>query len=269
MTTIALRIAAPIQTWGQYRGVKGTTPTSGFPTKSGVAGLIAACLGTRDIVGVSEQFTLKVRVDDPGTLTSDFQVASPVPVTKRTYVNRRNLFPNVDGTKSINLFNGEGEGLTGVTSSGKEYSKALRHFGAGDQADTYVISERKQISGADFIVFIEVDNPEAAAAWVQAIQFPIYPPCLGRKANTPTWPLYLTTSELTAEALAQLIPTVQNTASSWEEIPKTTSLKLYTISGLKARNITSPPSEINGIPVVTANIEQVKLARLDIPAGRK
>lgn len=76
MTTLVLRLAGPLQSWGaRSRFVRRDTERA--PTKSGVIGLLAAARGVRRTDELTEFFGLRfgVRVDQPGTLVRDFQTA--------------------------------------------------------------------------------------------------------------------------------------------------------------------------------------------------
>ncbi len=75
MTTLLLRIAAPIQSWGTSSKFN-TRLTDKFPSKSGIIGMIAAAMGrTRDAdIADLNQLHFGVRVDWQGTLLKDFQM---------------------------------------------------------------------------------------------------------------------------------------------------------------------------------------------------
>ena len=84
MPSIVLRLAAPVQVWAGYRYRFSETLTYPVPTKSGVAGLIGACLGERDPSLLLNQFLMRVRVDRSNPSEADLQVATgpkPVEVT--------------------------------------------------------------------------------------------------------------------------------------------------------------------------------------------
>ncbi|MFI6803840.1 type I-E CRISPR-associated protein Cas5/CasD [Streptomyces luteogriseus] len=76
--TLLLRLAAPLQAWGDHRAVIDTRHTSAQPTKSGVIGLLAAALGhERDQpLGPLADLTIGVRTDLPGTLLRDYHTVS-------------------------------------------------------------------------------------------------------------------------------------------------------------------------------------------------
>ena len=76
MSTLLLRFAAPLQSWGassryQQRG------TELAPTKSAVVGMLAAALGRRrsDSIDDLQGIQLGVRIDQPGSRIKDFHTA--------------------------------------------------------------------------------------------------------------------------------------------------------------------------------------------------
>lgn len=92
MTVLALRLAAPLQSWGaSSRFVRRSTEPA--PTKSGVLGLIAAAQGRRRIEPIEDLLVLRfgVRIDQGGQLVRDFQTAvpesgKPLPLSYRYYL---------------------------------------------------------------------------------------------------------------------------------------------------------------------------------------
>lgn len=76
MSTLLLRLAAPLQAWGADSKFN-RRMTSREPTKSGVVGLIASALGRRRCDGIEDLCRLRfgVRVDQPGSLVRDYHVA--------------------------------------------------------------------------------------------------------------------------------------------------------------------------------------------------
>jgi CRISPR system Cascade subunit CasD len=94
VSVLLMQLAGPLQAWGSgSRFAHRHTETA--PTKSGVIGLLAAARGIRrtepltDLLGLS----FAVRIDQPGQLLRDFQVArsldgrTSMPLTYRYYVN--------------------------------------------------------------------------------------------------------------------------------------------------------------------------------------
>jgi CRISPR system Cascade subunit CasD len=75
--TLVLRLAGPLQSWG-IAGQFGRRDTHTQPTKSGVVGMIAACLGRERGADIADLTSLLmgVRVDQPGTLLEDYHTIS-------------------------------------------------------------------------------------------------------------------------------------------------------------------------------------------------
>lgn len=76
MTVLLLRLAGPLQSWGDSsRFVQRSTRQE--PTKSGVIGLIAAAQGRHRVDPIEDlaQLAYGVRTDQPGQLVRDFQTA--------------------------------------------------------------------------------------------------------------------------------------------------------------------------------------------------
>lgn len=76
MTTLLLKLQAPMQAWGDDSRFT-TRQTRSVPTKSGVLGLLAAAQGRRrtDPLKDLAELAFGVRVDQPGELLRDFQTA--------------------------------------------------------------------------------------------------------------------------------------------------------------------------------------------------
>ncbi|MDR0896681.1 MAG: type I-E CRISPR-associated protein Cas5/CasD [Oscillospiraceae bacterium] len=89
MSTLLLRLAAPLQSWGVESKFERRT-TGRAPSRSGVIGLCAAALGIRrwdaDALKPFEALTFGVRVDKEGRLLSDYQTAQSA---KSAYVTHR------------------------------------------------------------------------------------------------------------------------------------------------------------------------------------
>jgi CRISPR system Cascade subunit CasD len=87
MSTLLLRFAAPLQSWGADSKFE-RRATGREPTKSGVIGMLAAALGRSRNESVDDLANLKfgVRIDKPGHIMRDFHTAKSV---KQTYVTHR------------------------------------------------------------------------------------------------------------------------------------------------------------------------------------
>lgn len=79
MTTLLLRLQAPMQSWGISSHFT-NRDTAREPSKSGVIGLICAALGRPREADISDLAGLKmgVRIDREGVLQKDFQVAQDI-----------------------------------------------------------------------------------------------------------------------------------------------------------------------------------------------
>ena len=88
MSTILLRLAGPLQSWGA--GSKfDIRQTENQPTKSGVIGLLAAALGKKRDADLSDlnELHFGIRADQPGMLLQDFHMVRKD--DKISYVTRR------------------------------------------------------------------------------------------------------------------------------------------------------------------------------------
>ena len=76
MSTLLLRLAAPLQSWGVASKFD-TRDTAREPTKSGVIGLLAAALGRSRTENADDLKGLYfgVRIDQPGVLLRDYHTA--------------------------------------------------------------------------------------------------------------------------------------------------------------------------------------------------
>ena len=76
MSTLLLRLAAPLQAWGTDSKFE-VRRTNREPSKSGVIGLLAAALGLRRDADLSKLSALRfgVRVDRNGEVIKDFHMA--------------------------------------------------------------------------------------------------------------------------------------------------------------------------------------------------
>lgn len=108
MSVLVLRLAGPLQSWGEFsRFVRRTTEL--MPTKSGIIGLLAASSGRRrsdpieDLVGLR----LAVRADQPGELLRDFHTAhhaisgKSMPLSNRYYLSDAVFVAAIEGPQGL------------------------------------------------------------------------------------------------------------------------------------------------------------------------
>ena len=88
MSTLLLRLAAPLQSWG-FDSKYDIRQTGTEPTKSGVIGLLAAALGRKRNADLTDLNALQfgVRTDQAGSLLQDFHMVKKD--SKTSYVTRR------------------------------------------------------------------------------------------------------------------------------------------------------------------------------------
>lgn len=110
MATLLLRLAGPLQAWGDDSRFT-RRHTRAQPTKSGVLGLLASARGTRRTDPIEDllRFSFGVRVDQPGRLVRDFQTAirwnSPkresMPLSYRYYLSDAVFVAGVSGDAEL------------------------------------------------------------------------------------------------------------------------------------------------------------------------
>ena len=105
MSTLILRLAAPLQAWGLDNKF-GRRGTMREPTKSGVIGLLAAALGRSRDDDMDDLSSLRfgVRIDQPGQLLRDYHTASydknkPPYVTERYYLSDAVFVVGLEGNE--------------------------------------------------------------------------------------------------------------------------------------------------------------------------
>jgi len=108
VTALLLRLAGPLQAWGDSSRFT-RRDTGQYPTKSGVLGLLAAAEGRRRTDEIEDLARLRfgVRVDQPGQLQRDFQTAinwdtgKSMPLSYRYYLADAVFVAAVEGDSSL------------------------------------------------------------------------------------------------------------------------------------------------------------------------
>lgn len=112
MTTLLLRLAGPLQAWGDSSRFTQRL-TRREPTKSGVVGLLAAAQGRRRVDDIEDLLDLEfaVRVDQPGSVVRDFHTAirwaadgsrgASLPLTQRYYLQDAVFVAGVAGAPEL------------------------------------------------------------------------------------------------------------------------------------------------------------------------
>ncbi len=152
MSTLLLRLAGPLQSWG----VQSRFPwrdTGREPSKSGVVGLLAAALGRPRTAALDDLAALRlgVRVDREGTLQVDYQT------------------------------------IGGSHRAGDTPGVAI----ANGSNPRPLTSRRYYLADADFLVGLESDDQDLLLRLDEALARPVWPLFLGRKAYVPGRPIRL------------------------------------------------------------------------------
>ena len=108
MTTLLLRLAGPMQSWGT-RSRFSYRFTDSQPSKSAILGLLAAAQGRRRSEPIEDLFQLRfgVRKDQPGRVIRDFQTArsldgaKSMPLTYRYYISDAVYVAAVEGPEEL------------------------------------------------------------------------------------------------------------------------------------------------------------------------
>ena len=158
--TIFLRLEGPLQSWGE-RGRWSVRDTAPHPTKSGIIGLIACALGYREdeqIRPLSQKNRLGIRVDAPGTLITDYHTIG-------------------GGYDHPALLTAQGKPKK--TPAGEPHTE---------------LSNRDYLCEASFLAVLQIRNPadgELIERMAHALQNPVWPLFLGRKACLPSQPIFV------------------------------------------------------------------------------
>ena len=177
MATLLMRLAAPMQSWGDESKYD-LRYTCAEPTKSGVIGLVSAALGLErsdpEIACLAQRLRMGVRVDQRGNIMADYHTVH-VP-------DRRHYLEGCDTNGNVIM--------------GKE---------------TYV-TRRYYICDACFLVGLECAERSILEHISAALAAPIFSLYLGRRACPPTLPLNLGISERT---LSQALYAAPWMAADW------------------------------------------------------
>src|SRR5262249_22816752 len=153
MSTLLLRLAGPLQSWG-YRSRFSDRDTGLEPTKSGVVGLLCCALGRPRSESPADLAALRmhVRVDRQGTLLKDFHTAG-----------------------------------SGVVRRSREYFAPTSSGAKGKNPN---VTERHYLQDASFLVALEGDG-SLLTTLAKHLEDPKWPLALGRRSCPPSEPLLL------------------------------------------------------------------------------
>ncbi|HEY6796800.1 MAG TPA: type I-E CRISPR-associated protein Cas5/CasD [Kineosporiaceae bacterium] len=184
-TTLVLRLAAPIQSWGG-RSQYNRRETLNEPTKGGILGLLAAADGRRRSDPIEDLLRLRlgVRTDQPGTLMRDYHTVSDY----------------------------RGVPLLSAAISGKGTQKPT------SPAKHVHVTQRYYLQDAVFVAAVS-GIPDTVRALREALRRPAYPLALGRRSCVPTHPLVLDPPDMTPDGLWQADLAHVLGAVAWQASP--------------------------------------------------
>ncbi|MFC8453572.1 type I-E CRISPR-associated protein Cas5/CasD [Kitasatospora sp. NPDC057223] len=163
---LLLRLAGPLQSWGDQRALVARRTSAHQPTKSGVVGLVCAAVGHERDASPARWAGLRfgVRVDQPGTLLRDYRVISD--------------------------FRGGDILSTAVNAKGVQKSTGNRT----NESTRYYLQDAVFVAAleGEQSVLEEVDG---------ALRAPVFTLSLGRKCCPPSLPLSLGLREGTVESV--------------------------------------------------------------------
>ncbi|MGW9375012.1 type I-E CRISPR-associated protein Cas5/CasD [Streptomyces xanthophaeus] len=151
MTGLILRLAGPLQSWGERSAFTPVRDTAAFPTRSGLTGIFAAAQGVARGASLAQYDALEitVRVDRPGVVLTDYHT--------------------VGGGQPVQL--------TAATSGGANKGAA-------------VITRRQYLADAVFVVAVSGDSGQIADL-AASLRHPHWAPYLGRRSCPPDEPFLL------------------------------------------------------------------------------
>ncbi|MEU2870159.1 type I-E CRISPR-associated protein Cas5/CasD [Streptomyces olivoreticuli] len=153
MTALLLRLAGPLQSWGERSAFAAVRDSASFPTRSALIGMFAAAEGHDRHTGLESYKRLEfiVRIDRPGVHLADYHTV--------------------------------GGGLP------KDHTVATA---GGSHKGDAVITRRHYLADAVFVVAVTGPEPDITRI-AHALQHPCWAPYLGRRACVPDEPLLLHT----------------------------------------------------------------------------
>jgi len=151
---ILLHLAGPLQSWGTHSAFN-ERDTARFPTRSGIIGLLAACLGRRRGEPVDDlaRLSLTTRTDRPGVLLRDLHtVGGGLPAKGTVTTAEGKKRPPTQGT---------------------------------------LLSHRSYLADAAFTAAVTGNDTALLRECAEALRHPVWQPYLGRRSCPPEGPLLI------------------------------------------------------------------------------
>jgi CRISPR system Cascade subunit CasD len=185
MNTVFLRLEAPLQSWG-LRAHWEERDSAAEPTKSGVIGLIGCALGlprsSPHLRELSDSLRMGVRVDREGAMLIDYHTTGGGFYQDAGYDGSggwTHTDPYIGGVLSAKL---AAEGRIKIK------------INDGTKLPETDVSYRHYLMDASFLAAVQGD-PALVTEIAAALQRPVFPVFLGRKACVPSLPVFAGTGE--------------------------------------------------------------------------
>lgn len=203
MTSLVLRFAAPFQSWGSSGFA--TRNTEAVPTRSGVLGLLSSSLGIGrgQSFGWLEDLDIWVRVEKAGRQEEDFHTVSPPDarvVDARTRLQTLSTGRKIRADFVISTPGGARWSMPG--------DKDPETGKAGPAQVTPMITRRRYLADAEFLVAIRHPTLTRTRELAAAVRNPVFMTYLGRKACPPTFPYHLGLHSGNPQRILSILPTV-------------------------------------------------------------
>ena len=196
MNSLLLRFAGPLQSWGSSGFA--VRNTEAVPTRSGVIGLLRAALGAgRDEQGPAwlAELDIWARVEKAGRQEENFHTVNPPSAA-------------VAAARSRLKHLGTGKAGDADYVVPKASGAPWKVHGRVDA----LVSRRRYLADAEFLVAIAHDDPDTVGLLADAARNPVFMTYLGRKACSPAFPYHLGVHGAPPRELLESLPTV---AGAW------------------------------------------------------
>lgn len=167
--TIFLRLEGPLQAWGNHEAQFAVRRSAEMPTRSGVFGILCACLGVSRIQASEKwlpdlnKLKMGVRIDSPGFFIWDYHTVG---------AGQRMIIADSKTPENLSLV-------------GESYPLPAKYKTKGET----MLSRREYLADASFLVALQ-GEPEIISELAKAIKKPVWAPFLGRKSCPPSRPIH-------------------------------------------------------------------------------
>jgi CRISPR system Cascade subunit CasD len=203
MTSLVLRFAASLQSWGSSGFA--TRTTEAVPTRSGVLGLLASSLGIErgQDFGDLHNLDIWVRVEKAGRQEEDFHTINP-PDAQVADARTRLQFLATGRKNRVDYLVTTTAGARWSMPGDKDPDTGI----IGPSRVTPMVTRRRYLADAEFLVAIAHTDENVTRAVAAAARNPVFMTYLGRKACSPSFPFYLGLHPGTPTEVLAALPTL-------------------------------------------------------------